>query len=304
MRKLTPEQQEVIDLIKEGWELAVDVSINGRCWLQKGGIGRGGETRVVKHPTVRALEYLDYIEKATSKFPAHTFRLKVPKPTTEMELVKSDPRFGEDYKHPSFGTISFINTSGGSHALFGSSIKHNNAIRLVISHAEKHRTNAQDYVFSRGVIVEAYMSATQFAEAISGFGSGREAPITLQFTEQDGSIDQPVLENKREQFELEFKERANGLVQRINSTIEKAKDKKVPKWVVDEMDLFKDWLKSNIPYLAEQFSEQMDQTVVEAKAEVESFLTSLVQRTGLEALADMAPQLTEGKPEGENNDEE
>ena len=51
--------------------------------------------------------------------------------------------------------------------------------------------------------------------------------------------------------------------------------------------------------LAEQFSEQMDQTVTEAKAEVESYVAGLVQRTGLEALAEMAPQITEGKEEEE-----
>lgn len=300
MRKLTEQQQEVINLMKNGWELGVDVGINGRCWLQKGGCGRGGETKPVKHSTLRTLEYLDYIEKATSKFPTHTYRLKVDRPVTASVLVKSDPIHGEDFKHPSYGTISFNHAQGGKSALFGSSIQHNNVVILTISHAEKHRTNATDYIFSRGVIVKAYMSATQFADAITGHGSGGEAPITLQFTEKDGAIDQPLFDNKREQFEAEFTKRAEKIVKQINSTISKAKDKKAPQWLVHEMETTKSWLQSNIPFLAEQFAGEMDKTVTEAKAEVEAFVSNLVQRTGITALEEMVNlQLAEGSKEEE-----
>ncbi len=184
-RKLTPDQQEVMDLIEQGWELGKDTTINGRCWIQKGGLDKGGESKNVNFSTLRTLEYLGYIERGESHFPTSHYRLKTDKPTTDMELVQSDPVHGDNFKHPSFGTISFTPMQGGSHALFGSSIKHSNAILLRISHAEKHRTNATDYVFSRRTIVEAYMSLTQFAAAITGNGSGGEAPITLQFTEKD-----------------------------------------------------------------------------------------------------------------------
>ncbi len=297
MRKLTTTQQEVIDLIKQGWELGNDLSINGRSWIQKGGLGKGGESKDVSSSTVRTLEYLGYIERGERHFPTLHYRLKTEKTTTDMELVKSEPAHGDTFKHPSFGTISFTTTQGGSQALFGSSIKHNNVIILRISRAEKHRANANDYVFSSGVIVEAYMSPTQFADAITGHGSGGEAPITLQFTEKDGRIDQPSFENKRLEFEKEFFQSANKIVEQINETIEKAKDKKAPQWLVHDMEVTKGWLKSNIPYLAEQFAEQMDKTVTEAKAEVEAYVTSVIHQTGLEALEDMRPQLTGGEGE-------
>ncbi len=63
------------------------------------------------------------------------------------------------------------------------------------------------------------------------------------------------------------------------------------------MEVTKSWFKSNIPYLAEQFAEQMDKTVTEAKAEVEAYVAGIVHQTGLEALEDMKPQLTENKEE-------
>jgi len=298
MRKLTKQQQEVIDLMKKGWELGSSMGIEGGCWLQKGGCGRGGETKQVRWNTLHTLEYLDYIEVADTKFPTKTYRLKKAKPATASVLVGSHPIHGEDIAHPSYGTISFNQAQGGKNALFGSSIKHNNVIILKICHAEKHRSNATDYVFSRGTIVEAYMSATQFADAITGHGSGGEAPVTLQFTEKDGRIDQPLFDNKREQFEAEFTKRAGEIIKRIEETISKAKDKRAPQWLVHDMEITKGWLQSNIPFLAEQFAEEMDKTVTEAKAEVEAYISGKVLQTGLATIEDMHLQLAEGSKEG------
>lgn len=295
MRKLTPIQQEVIDLMNRGWELGADLSVSGRCWLQKGGLGKGGKSKNVNSSTVRTLEYLGYIERGERRFPTLHYKLKEDKPTTDMELVKTDSVHGDTFAHPSFGTISFTRAQGSDSVLFGSSIKHSNVVILRICHAEKHRVNANDYTFSRFPIVEAYMSPTQFADAITGIGSGSEAPITIQFTEKDGTVDQPSFENKREQFEAEFKKRANEIIERMNDTIEASKDKRVPQWLVKEMEITKGWLQSNIPYLAEQFAEQMDRTVTEAKAEVEAYVSSVIQQTGLDALSEMKPQITEGE---------
>lgn len=308
MRKLTPIQQEVIDLIKEGWELGSDLTINGSSWLQYKGLGKGGKSKKVSSATIHTLEYLGYIERASSKFPTLHWKLKEDKPTTKEVLVKSDPLHGDKYNHPSYGTLSFNQTQGGDSVLFGSSIKHNNVVILRISHAEKHLSNAQEYVFSRGTIVEAYLSATQFADAIMGKGSGGEVPITLQFTEKAGRIDNPAFVSKREQFETEFKERAQGIIDRMAETIGKAKDKGVPRWLVHDMEINKGWLISNIPFLAEQFSEQMDRTVTEAKGEIEAHVSNLIRQTGLDALEDMKPLLPDSKdslelPEGQPSSE-
>ncbi|KKN65476.1 hypothetical protein LCGC14_0480800 [marine sediment metagenome] len=267
--------------------------------LQKGGLGHGGKS-ITAHPaTVNTLEYLGYIERGEYAFPMLHYRLKTVKPNTAMVLEEKDPVHGNTHSHPGFGSISFTKAQGGSTALFGSSIKHHNLIVLRISHAVQHRVNATDRVFSRGIIVEAYMSATQFANAMTAIGGG-ETPITLQFTEKDGMIDNLTFENKREQFEKEFQETAKGIFDRMAETIEKAKSRNVPRWLVQDMEITLGWLKANIPFLAEQFAAQMDTTVTEAKAEVEAYVSGIVQQTGLAALEEMIPQITEGK-EGTDN---
>ncbi len=294
MRKLTDTQQEVLDLINDGWELGSDVTMSGGYWLQKEGIGRGGETKVVSSSTVRTLEYLSYIERGEYSFPILHYRLKTENPTTDPVLVGQDTILGPTYKHPSFGSISFSKAQGSSSVLFGSSIMHRNVITLTICHAEKYVTRGVEHVFGRERIIEAYMSPTQFADAITSTGGG-ETPITLRFTEKDGRIDNPSFENKREVFEKEFQERVQGIYDRMTDTIEKAKDKRVPQWLVKDLEITQGWFKSNIPYLVEQFTEQMDKTVTEAKAEVEAYVSGMVQQTGLDALEEMRPQLTQGE---------
>jgi len=294
MRKLTPVQQEVIDLMKQGWELGSDSTIDGKCWIQKGGLGKGGEAKTVKYGTINTLGYLGYIKVASSDFPTTHWQLKGEKPTGKEVLTKTDPLHGDNFSHPSYGMISFSRGQGSSATLFGSSIKHRNTIRVTISHAERHMNSGTEYIFDRDRIVEALMSPTQFADAITGMNTSG-VPITIQFTEKDGTIEKPEFINKREAFEKEFTARVKGINDRMSETIEKAKDKKAPQWLVKDLEITKGWFESNIPYLAEQFDEQMDKSVTEAKAEVEAYVSGIIQQTGLEALNDMRPQLTDGQ---------
>ena len=294
MRKLTPIQQEVIDLMKQGWELGSSLDLSGRCWLQKGGLGRGGESKTVTSSTIRTLDYLGFIEVASSKFPTRHWCLKGKMPTTKEVQTRTDPVPGEEYSHPSYGMISFSRGQGSGTTLFGSSITHRNTIRVAISHAERHMSGGSEHIFDRKVIVEALMSPTQFADAITGMNA-TGSPVTLQRTEKDGRIEHPEFVNKREGFEKAFTERVKGINQRMEETIEKAKDKKAPHWLVHDLEVTKGWFESNIPYLAEQFSEQMDRTVTEAKGEIEAHVSNLIRQTGLDALEDMKPLLPDNK---------
>ncbi|KKN59272.1 hypothetical protein LCGC14_0543710 [marine sediment metagenome] len=294
MRKLTPNQQEVIDLMKQGWELGSELSIGGGCRLQKGGLGRGDETLTISPSTLRTLDYLGYIEVASSNFPTKHWCLKGQKPTTKEIQTKTDPLHGDDYSHPSYGMISFSRGQGSDATLFGSSIKHHNTIRVTISHAERHMDNGTEHIFDRARIVEAIMSPTQFADAITGMNTSG-VPITLQWTAGKGHIDSPEFINKREGFEKEFTERVRGIKDKMSETIEKAKDKKAPRWLVHDLEITKGWFESNIPYLAEQFDEQMDKSVTEAKAEIEAYVSAIIHQTGLQALEDMRPQITESE---------
>lgn len=217
-----------------------------------------------------------------------------------MQQTRKDDLFGDLYEHPSFGKLTFGRSQGGDSVLFGSSIKHRNTIRMTISHAEYNRHTGYEFIFERGRILEAEMSPTQFADAISGIGSSTGTPITLKYIKGGEMIESPEFINKREQFESEFLRTIGGISKRLIDLEQQVKDKHLPKWVSHEIEIIRSWLKSNAPFLAEQFDEQMDKSVTEAKGELEAYISGMVEKLGLEALREQTPLLPDGK---ENSDE-
>jgi len=141
---------------------------------------------------------------------------------TEHTKRESGGFMGDYYEHPSYAVLSFGRCQGGEQPLFGSSILHHNTVRMEIQHAEYNRSSASDHYFGRKVILTAYMSPTQFADAITGLNSGSSTPITLNFTERDGTIPKPDFIDKRQQYNEDFFERANGIMARITDLEKKA----------------------------------------------------------------------------------
>ena len=66
MKKLNPAQLGVLKLMAEGWELGVSSSAQGsRAWLQKEGLGKGGEVQSLSIATVHALRKRGFIVSLT-----------------------------------------------------------------------------------------------------------------------------------------------------------------------------------------------------------------------------------------------
>ena len=74
--KLTNAQQRVLDKMYNGWELGQSTGINQRWWLQKDGLGRGGEVIEVNAITARWLWDKGFIKPCEWSFPTQHFRLE------------------------------------------------------------------------------------------------------------------------------------------------------------------------------------------------------------------------------------
>jgi hypothetical protein len=73
---LSAKQEDVVGLMRQGWELGVSSSINRRgAWLQKDGVGKGGPTVTVSLATVRALREKGWVILTQPGYPTSTFRL-------------------------------------------------------------------------------------------------------------------------------------------------------------------------------------------------------------------------------------
>lgn len=204
-----------------------------------------------------------------------------------------------DKQHPSYGMLQLTRSSlgGSGTALFGSSIMHNDVIRLTITNGYMEQEDGQNRYYAkngrRNCIVEVDMSYTQFAEVITSLNMGDGVPVTI--TNIGG---QPVprcpYENKQKLMRKEVENVADGIAQKLNQQAAEVKqlldEKRVlsksdREWIVDVLKSAGRKLSSDLPFLNELFQEQMDKTVTEAKGEFESYLQNKMNSIALEALA-------------------
>lgn len=204
-----------------------------------------------------------------------------------------------DKQHPSYGMLQLTGSSlgGSGTALFGSSIMHNDVIRLTITNGYMEQEDGQNRYYAkngrRNCIVEVDMSYTQFAEVITSLNMGDGVPVTI--TNIGG---QPVprcpYENKQKLMRKEVENVADSIAQKLNQQAAEVKrlldEKRVlsksdREWIVDVLKSAGRKLSSDLPFLNELFQEQMDKTVTEAKGEFESHLQNKMNSIALEALA-------------------
>lgn len=210
-------------------------------------------------------------------------------------------KFGVRTTHPSYGTLLFSRTSsGGKTPLFGSSIQHRDTICMTLHHASIERGLNRDWIHGDKVIAEVEMSYSQFAEAITSMNIGTGIPVTVRWTEKDGKIPPCDFVSKREQFEDEFKtQRKNAtrvseeLIQEVTELFnQKGTLKKADKEdILRKLNKLKMDIGINTDFIVNQFNEQMDKTVMEAKGEIEAFYQNKVNTIASAALVEHRDEL-------------
>lgn len=190
--------------------------------------------------------------------------------------------------HESYGLLGFSKTSCRNMTLFGSSIKHDQIITMKISTANQNREFNRDTYYADKEIIEVAMSHSQFAEMITSFNRGDGIPCTIK-TLQGKRMAEPNYISKVEQTNREFQTKMSNLSVKLKNLTEKT-DAILGKTSITKADreaIKKDIAKltqeigANIPFVAEQFAEQMDKTISEAKSEVEAFIASRMEEKGL-----------------------
>lgn len=195
-------------------------------------------------------------------------------------------------KHESYGMIQISRVQGGDSALFGSSIKHDNKIEIRIHPAEVDRHLNTDWFHAINLpYIEIELSPTQFAEAITNMNT-QGVPCTIKRLNGKG-LEKCPFENKRQLIDDEFKETISDISRKLDNltkrteellTQNKAPKKSEKEEILNAISNLKMEIKSNIPYIKEQFTEQMDKTTTEAKGEVEAYWLHKINQLGLGGL--------------------
>ena len=214
----------------------------------------------------------------------------------ENEYSVKETQLGTETTHPSYGTLRFNRRHKNSKTpLFGSSIEHGDTITMEVKHADITRGLHTDWIHGKNAIVEIEMSYSQFAEAITSFGCGSGVPCTVRYSEKDGRIPECDFVNKRHQFTDEFKNKTKNAMNESQQLIRDVTDlfsQKKTLTKTDKESILKILNKlsgnigCNLDFIVDQFNEQMDKTIMEAKGEIESFCQNKINSIASTALAE------------------
>ena len=166
--------------------------------------------------------------------------------------------------------------------------------------------NYDRYYAENNPYIEIEMSQSQFAQAITSLNMGAGVPVTL--TRLNGEYIEPCpFIDKREQFSNEFRndmQRVSKQLDDVTAEVEKLVEEKRTFSKADREKILialrgaKQQISSNYPYMFSMFNEQMDKTVTEAKAEIESHLQARMEDVAARAL--MKEQQVDMLPEKED----
>ena len=185
--------------------------------------------------------------------------------------------------HESFGAIRISRGRGSPAVLFGSSIKSHSFIQIEISNCEEKRYLNTNWYHPTKKLIEFRMSENQFAQMLTQIGS-TATPITFKLKPTGPTVkcEEPPYKSIVEQHANEFKdhlkninEETKNLVNELNNILESSKLKKSDKEKLTSIaNHILQTIQTDSEYHLDAFNEQMENTVTECKAEIESLIQS------------------------------
>ena len=202
------------------------------------------------------------------------------------------------YEHPSYGIMSITRYYGGDGNFFGSDLpmEGSGGIEIELKEATLERnTNGLhcDFFNPRKLKFKVRMSHLQFAELITNMNTiGVPVTITNIGTER---LDDPPILNKREVFDEESKEVVSNIKQQANDIIaevqnmfeiKKSLTKKDKEEILRKLNQLKMATFDHLPFMQKMFDEQMNKSVVSAKANITAFTEQ--RKLELKALSEVS----------------
>jgi len=189
--------------------------------------------------------------------------------------------------HPAYAMIGASRVSGRTN-LYASDFKHQNYMTISIRRSELHRGLNRDWHFGREELIEVALSESQWATFVSAPNVGSGVPCTLEYFQGKLVPGLPQPPSRVDQFDAEIQERLKKCLKTLDDGIAAVQEVGLSKVKQDKLaSIFKGVrteIMSNLPFVAEQFSEHMEDTVEKAKQEVHGYMLQAMNRAGLSAL--------------------
>lgn len=211
----------------------------------------------------------------------------------DQEPIRTKRDDGEEVEtHPAYAMIGASRVSGHTR-LFASEFKHDHFVTVTIRAAELHRSLSRDWHFGREEYIEVALSESQWASFVSSMNVGFGVPCTLEHV---AGVMTPAITgqaNTKTTFKAEFKETMNeslAALDKLTALIGECKlSEKAKASLLGSVRMAKQHIEDNIPFVANQFSEHMEDTLDKAKTEVCAYIQAVISRTGIAALQGKSP---------------
>lgn len=211
-------------------------------------------------------------------------------------------------KHDSWGMVGIYHQHHGGRELFGSDVINHNTICLKIKTAQCSRELGRDWIMGDKTLVEISLSANQFADLLTNANMGDGVPCTIEYTIDKGAIKYKPQKPKLVVIEEECDELAEKTVSNLESSIAMVKElvanKKLSKSAGEELlfkmgNAYSSLVGGSKEFFKKQAKREVEDMVVEAKRQVQSYVDNKIYSTGLKMLQDgfVSPQLIENTTE-------
>ena len=201
-------------------------------------------------------------------------------------------------KHKSYGMVGFSRCNGTVN-LFGSHIPHTEFITLSIREATVQRSLHREWYSGDSTpIIEVRMSAVQFASLLTTMNVGDGVPCTIVGERGVHHENPPAIKSEKATIQKEFKDDLQRIGARLNAAMKMLEQplatKSQREALKSEIQMAKQDIAANIPFLVDSFDKNTSKVIADAKAEVDACVTGAIQRTGLENLRKLST-ITEGE---------
>jgi hypothetical protein len=212
-------------------------------------------------------------------------------------------RFDKDYTetHPAYGMIAVGRAQSTGHALAGSDFIHHGYMSLRIAPAMLDRGLSSDHWHTSGRrYIEVALSYAQWATLVSAINLGDGVPCTVEWVDDCG-VESPEIPGIEHQPSMRRSQLNDEVIETLRDALTKidAIRAKVPAARQRELDLVKQEIESNLPFVARSFDEHAEETIEKAKIEAEAYLTGALIRAGMSSLGGSPITLESGDDERE-----
>lgn len=207
--------------------------------------------------------------------------------------MSDQEEYGE-LEHPAFAMISASRVSTTGMNLFGSNVPCSSLMSVKLFHASTKTENGKEYYYPKEEIIEVFLSSAQWAEFLTTMNIYGGVPCTIRsIGNEPVACIAPYKDNVSESGRKEFKKK----MQRIDEAAKTAKreltsilskpslSKKDREQIMSLVENIGRYYAENAEHALQLFEEQVDRTVVEAKAEISNFYSNFLLKMGGEAFA-------------------